>query len=198
MFSNKILSFLKNFLFLIFVLTVLQSCGALKFKRSDVKDNPINDAEKREKNVKEGRGISIGGTKGRSGSFDFATSNEMWRAAMDVLDFVPLTTADYGGGIIITDWYSEDLNSEESVKIMINFLTNEIRADGLKVKIYKKVCNDKQKCNTQLMTSELDNEIKLAVLKKAAQLKNQDAKKKVKTAIIELPPLVNKLEQIQL
>ena len=77
-------------LFLIFVLTVLQSCGALKFKRSDVKDNPINDAEKREKNVKEGRGISIGGTKGRSGSFDFATSNEMWRAAMDVLDFVLL------------------------------------------------------------------------------------------------------------
>tara|TARA_X000001036_G_scaffold197528_1_gene185996 strand:+ start:801 stop:1376 length:576 start_codon:yes stop_codon:yes gene_type:complete len=178
MFSNKILSFLKNFFFLIFVLAVLQSCGALKFKRSDVKDNPINDAEKREKNVREGRGISIGGDKGRSGSFDFATSNEMWRAAMDVLDFVPLTTADYGGGIIITDWYSDDLNSQESVKIMINFLTNEIRADGLKVKIYKKVCNDKQKCNTQLMTSELDNEIKLAVLKKAAQLKNQDAKKK--------------------
>ena len=170
MFSNKILSFLKNFLFLIFVLAVLQSCGALKFKRSDVKDNPINDAEKREKNVREGRGISIGGDKGRSGSFDFATSNEMWRAAMDVLDFVPLTTADYGGGIIITDWYSDDLNSQESVKIMINFLTNEIRADGLKVKIYKKTCNDKQKCNTQLMTSELDNEIKLAVLKKAAQL----------------------------
>ena len=178
MFSNKILSFLKNFLFLIFVLAVLQSCGALKFKRSDIKDNPINDAEKREKNVREGRGISIGGDKGRSGSFDFATSNEMWRAAMDVLDFVPLTTADYGGGIIITDWYSDDLNSQESVKIMINFLTNEIRADGLKVKIYKKTCNDKQKCNTQLMTSELDNEIKLAVLKKAAQLKNQDAKKK--------------------
>ena len=37
----------------------------------------------------------------------------MWRAAMDVLDFVPLTTADYGGGIIITDWYSDDLNFQE-------------------------------------------------------------------------------------
>ena len=178
MFSNKILFFLKNILFLIFILSLLQSCGALKFKRSDVKKNPINDSQKRERNIKEGRGITIGGKKGRSGTFDFATSNEMWRAAMEVLDFVPLITADYGGGVIITDWYADDLNSQESVKIMINFLSNEIRADGLKVKIYKKICNDKQNCNTQLMTSEIDNEIKLAILKKAAQLKNQDAKKK--------------------
>ena len=61
----------------------------------------------------------------------------MWRAALEILDFVPLSTADYGGGIIITDWYSDDLDSNESIKIMINFLSNEIRADGLKIKVYK-------------------------------------------------------------
>ena len=178
MFSNKFFTFFKNNLLIFCILLILQSCGAFKYKRSDVKDNPINDAQKRERNIKEGRGISIGSGKGKSGSFDFASSNEMWRAAIEILDFVPLTTADYGGGIIITDWYSDNLNSEESIKIMINFLSNEIRADGLKVKIYKKICNDKQKCNTQLMSSELDNEIKLAVLKKAAQIKNEDGKRK--------------------
>ena len=178
MFSNKLVTFLRNNFLIFSILLLLQSCGAFKLKRADVKDVPINDSEKREKNIKEGKGISIGGGKGRSGSFDFATSNEMWRAAMEVLDFVPLTTADYGGGIIITDWYSDNLDSEESIKIMVNFLSNEIRADGLKVKIYKKICNDKQKCNTQLMSSELDNEIKLAVLKKAAQIKNEDGKRK--------------------
>lgn len=188
MFSNKLVTFLRNNFLIFSILLLLQSCGAFKLKRADVKDVPINDADKRERNIKEGRGISIGGGKGRSGSFDFATSNEMWRAAIDVLDFVPLTTADYGGGIIITDWYSDNLNSEESIKIMVNFLTNEIRADGLKIKIYKKTCNDKQKCNTQLMSSELDNEIKLAVLKKAAQLKNQSRKERAEESDYKVTP----------
>ena len=188
MFSNKLVTFLRCNFLIFSIILILQSCGPLKLKRSDVKNNPINDAEKRERNIKEGRGISIGGGNSKSGSFDFATSNEMWRAAMDVLDFVPLTTADYGGGIIITDWYSDNLNSEESIKIMINFLSNEIRADGLKVKIYKKICNNNQKCNTQLMTSELDNEIKLAVLKKAAQLKNQSRKERAEESDYKVTP----------
>ena len=182
---NLINSFYRVTIFFIIAL-FLQSCGG--FKRADVKDSPINDADKRERNIKEGRGISIGGVKGRSGIFDFATSNEMWRATMEVLDFVPLTTADYGGGIIITDWYSDNLDSEESIKIMINFLSNEIRADGLKVKVYKKICNEKLVCNTQLMTSELNNEIKLAVLKKAAQLKNEDRKKKADESDYKVTP----------
>ena len=170
----------------------MTSCEALKFNRSDVKDNPINDADKRQKNINEGRGITIGGGKGKSGTFDFATSNEMWRAALEILDFVPLTTADYGGGIIITDWYADDLNSDESIKIMVNFLSNEIRADGLKVKIYKKTCNEKFNCNTQLMTSDLDTEIKLAVLKKAAQIKTQDGIKNAEDKNYRSVPIEDK------
>lgn len=190
MFSNKIQSFLKKIFLFFVILTFFQSCGALKYKRSDVKDNPINDADKRQKNIQEGRGITVGGKKrGGSGSFDFATSNEMWRAAIEVLDFVPLTTADYGGGIIITDWYSDDLDSSESVKIMINFLSNEIRADGIKVKIYKKICINNQNCNTQLMKSELSNEIKLAVLKKAAQIKKADGIKNAEDNPYDIVPV---------
>ena len=142
--------------------------------------DPINDADKRKRNIEEGRGITIGGNKSRSGNFDFATSNEMWRAALEILDFVPLSTADYGGGVIITDWYSDKLDSDESIKIMINFLSNEIRADGLKIKVYKKICKQNSNCNTELIQSNIDNDIKLAVLKKAAQIKKQDGKKRAK------------------
>ncbi len=182
---------LVKFISIFILLSLLQSCQALKFKRSDVKDNPVNDADKREKNIKEGKGIKLGKNRG-SGSFDFATSNEMWRATMEILDFVPLATADYGGGVIITDWYKDDLNSKESIKIMVNFLSNEIRADGLKIKVYKKVCDNNQNCNTELMSSSLENEIKLAVLKKAAQIKNQDGKKRASESDYKVIPTKKK------
>tara|TARA_B100001121_G_scaffold218973_1_gene192264 strand:- start:6517 stop:7113 length:597 start_codon:yes stop_codon:yes gene_type:complete len=171
---NLINSFYRVTIFFIIAL-FLQSCGG--FKRADVKDVPINDADKRKKNIEEGRGITFGTGKKRSGTFDFATSNEMWRASLEILDFVPLATVDYSGGVIITDWYSDDLNSNETIKIIVNFLSNEIRADGLKIKIYKKFCNENQKCKTQPLNSKINTEIKLAILKKAAQLKKFDQKK---------------------
>lgn len=192
MVSNKIVIVLKNFFVFFLILFFLQSCEALKFKKSAVKNNPINDGEKRQKNINEGKGITLGTGKKNSGTFDFATSNEMWRGAIEILDFVPLSTADYGGGIIITDWYADDLNSNESIKIMINFLSNEIRADGLKVKIYKKVCNKNLNCNTQLLSSGLNDEIKLAVLKKAAQIKTQDRKKNAEDNNYRTVPIEDK------
>ena len=135
--------------------------------------------ERAKKNIEEGKGFKLfdSNRTRMGGAFQFANSNGLWRASLDVIDFMPLSSVNYSGGIIITDWYSEDLNSDESIKIMVNFLSNEIRADGLKVKIYKKICNN-AKCNTQLMSSKLENEIKLAVLKKAAQIKTQDQRKK--------------------
>ena len=175
MISKKIDPILKKILLFFSILIFVQACSS--WDPPDVKDSPINDADMRKRNIEEGRGVNLGLGKKKSGSFDFATSNEMWRAALEILDFVPLATADYGGGIIITDWYSDNLNSDESIKIMINFLSNEIRADGLKIKVYKKVCNN-TKCNTKMMQSNLENEIKLAVLKKAAQIKKLDGKKR--------------------
>ena len=174
--------------FLIFLIAIFfNACGG--FKRSDVKDNPINDADKRQRNIEEGRGITIGKAFNRNtGSFNFATSNEMWRASLEILDFVPLATVDYSGGVIITDWYSDDLNSDETIKIIVNFLSNEIRADGLKIKLYKKKCNQNQICNTQLLSSNINNEIKLAILKKAAQIKAQDTKKKAKDSDYKVVP----------
>jgi len=168
---NKFFTFFILFFF-------ITSCGPLAFKKTDARKNPINVKDKVKKNIEEGRGATFkfGGPK--SGSFDFASSNEMWRATMEVLDFVPLVNADYGGGIIITDWYSEDTTQNQSVKISVQFLSNEIRPDGLSVKVYKKICVTSQNCKILKTDTGTSQEIKIAILKKAAAIKKNVAKKK--------------------
>ena len=109
----------------------------------------------------------------KGGEFDFATSNEMWRASLDILDFMPLTSANYSGGIIITDWYSDNANQEESIKIIIRFLTNEIRSDALDVKIFYKKCSVNMSCTVTEQESSLKKEIIKEILKKAALYKKQ-------------------------
>ena len=164
--------------FLILLLSFfLTSCGL--YKKTDRKTNPLNDADKRKKNIEEGKGFRLSTmNKNKSGTFDFASSNPMWRASLDVLNFIPLVNADYGGGIIITDWFSEN-NEDESVKITVMFLSNEIRADGLDIIIHEKKCLNKV-CNTSLKESSLNNEIKLAILKKATLIKTAGLDKTLK------------------
>ena len=169
---------MKNIITFIIILFFLSSCEAMKFKKTDVKDNPINPEDKRAKNINEGKGLVLGGKK-NSGVFDFATSNEMWRASLDVLDFVPLISADYGGGVIITDWYNDDNSSNESVKITIYFLSNEIRSDALNVKTHRKICENNN-CKVSELKSEINEEIKLAILKKAALIKKEGLDKIIK------------------
>ena len=131
---------------------ILTSCGI--YKRSDVKDNPVNVEERVRKNIAEGRGIRFGKNSSQGGTFDFASSNELWRASIEILDFVPFTNASYSGGIIITDWFSGNSKVEDEkrqLKITVRFLTNEIRSDALGVTIYEKVCklNSVNDCNTK-------------------------------------------------
>ena len=149
------------------------------FTFPSAKDVPIDVNERVEKNIEEGRGISFGGPKKQGGVFDFASSNEMWRASIEVLDFVSFTNASYSGGIIITDWFSGNNKDEETrlreLKITVRFLSNEIRADGLKVIVHEKLCSsiDKSDCQIQKIESEITNQIKLAILKKASIFKEQ-------------------------
>ena len=177
---------LKKLLFSFLILTLLSECGI--YRKTDSRKVPYNVNDRVQKNLEEGRRIKFGKGSRGGGSFEFASSNEMWRAAIEILDFIPLNNADYGGGIIITDWYSENNNENDSLKIMIRFLSNEIRADGLKIKLYKKKCNQNQSCKTQLLSSNINKEIKLAILKKAAQIKAQDTKKKAKDSEYKVVP----------
>ena len=172
---------LNKFFRIAFLLTLffnLNQCGL--YKKTDAREVPVNAKERAQKNIEEGRSIKLFGKKGGSGTFEFASSNEMWRAAIDILDFVPLSSADYGGGIVITEWYSDSGQINESVKIMVQFLSNEIRADGLKVVVYDRLCenNNLNNCQTQTNQSSLSEEIKLAILKKASVYKNVTLKKR--------------------
>lgn len=172
--NRNINKFTIIFLILLFS---LNSCGI--YKKTDVKTNPINDADKRAKNLAEGKGIQLLNSKKNSGVFDFASSNEMWRASIEILDFTPLVSADYGGGILISDWYSNQDSSLESYKITVVFLSNEIRADGLNVKVHKKTCNANYSCKIIEQKTKLNTEIKSAILRRASEIKDKKIKDRV-------------------
>ena len=124
----------------------LQSCGPLKYKPTKAGEVPTDPKERVKKNIEEGRGFRIMGGIKKGGTFDFASSNYLWRATLDTIDFMPLVSANYSGGIIITDWYSENNSEKESIKISIRFLSNEIRSDAIDVKVFIKECDQNLNC----------------------------------------------------
>lgn len=171
----------KNLIIIFLVSLLLSHCNF--WRPVDARKVPTNAKERVKKNIEEGKSVklsNLGKGIGGSGNFEFATSNEMWRATIDILDFVPLASADYGGGIVITDWYTDN-NDNNPLKIMVQFLSNEVRADGLKVVVYNKVCKDSNStnCKTEINQSDISQEIKLAILKKASAIKNKELKVKV-------------------
>jgi hypothetical protein len=112
--------------------------------------------------------------------YDFATSNVLWRATLKSLNFLPIINADYSGGIIIYDWYSEDFNSTEQMKVSVRFLNNEVRSDSLEINVYKKVCETADKCKTIKMTNNFPNQLKENILSVARLIKIEEAKKEKK------------------
>jgi hypothetical protein len=151
----------------IVLLSFLGSCGI--YQPSDARKIPSNSKERVKKNLEEGRGLSMKKMMGGSGgtNYQFASSNPMWRATLEILDFLPLANVDYSGGIITTDWYNEGTSADESIKITVRFLTNEIRSDGLRIIVHKKRCNIQQKCTVNKISSALEQELQVAILKKA-------------------------------
>ena len=177
--SNSIMyNFVKSLSVLV-LLFVLSDCGNGFFKRSDVKDNPVNVEDRVRKNIEEGKGVRFGIGKKKGGVFDFASSNELWRASVETLDFVPLITASYSGGIIITDWFNGGNSNNRDLKITIRFLSNEIRSDALKVLVHERICTNNN-CSTNLIDSKISNEIQLAILKTAAVMEKKGIEKLVK------------------
>ena len=172
---KKILRNICFFVFSIVLVFTLNSCGI--WDPADARKVSPNADERVKKNLEEGKGFSIMGMqegKKGGGAFQFASSNPMWRATLEILDFLPLSNVDYSGGIITTDWYNEGTSANESIKITIRFLSNEVRADGLKVIIHKKRCGIQQACTVKKVSSALENELQIAILKKAVIFAKQD------------------------
>tara|TARA_B100000787_G_scaffold14808_1_gene10580 strand:- start:101 stop:655 length:555 start_codon:yes stop_codon:yes gene_type:complete len=165
--------------FIFLISTLLNSCASLP--GSDARKYPPDPKERVKQNIEQGRGFrlmdKIG--KGGNGTFNFASSNELWRASLDTIDFMPLASVNYGGGIIITDWYSTD-GSDESIKVSIRFLTNEIRSDALEIKVFKRKCTTQNNCIVSEQSGNLTTELTRKILKTAKIYEKQKKDKNFK------------------
>ena len=172
---------LKIITFLFTISFFISGCNG-KLPGGDARKFPADPKKRIEQNLAEGRGFKLsefGKSSGR-GVFEFASSNGLWRASLDVIDFMPLSSVNYSGGIIITDWYSENNNPKESIKITIRFMTNEVRSDALDIKVFNRKCFDSVlNCQLTETNDVLVRELKKEILKKAT-LYNEEAKVKKK------------------
>jgi len=176
---KKLLMIYSNKLRLIFTLILglflLNSCGG-KLPGADARKFPADPSKRVQQNLKEGKGFRIKDFGSNSGgTFEFASSNELWRASLDTIDFMPLVSANYSGGIIITDWYSQDQN--EAIKITLRFLSNEIRSDAIDIKIFLKKCQIEENCKISESEGNLKKELKKQILKKAALYEKEKKEK---------------------
>jgi hypothetical protein len=183
---NLLSKYHKRFYFftiLIFSLCIFNSCGIYKPTGGKV---PARAQDRVKKNLEEGKGLTLFGGNKAGGTFQFASANPMWRATLEILDFLPLANVDYSGGIVATEWYNEGTSADESIKITVRFLSNEVRSDALKIIVHRKKCGTDRSCSVKKISSILENELRLEILKKAVTLA-AGYKKTVKERSFERP-----------
>jgi len=171
----KIIFKLTSVLFMVFL---LKSCSI--YRPTDAREFPPEPEKRIKKNVEEGRGVSLKGaiSRNKSTSYEFSTSNPLWRATLETLDFMPLATVDYSGGMIITDWYNDSNNANDSIKITLRFLSNEVRSDSIKVIVHNKNCKSSGACTINEIDSNIKFELQKSILSKAAKLEKESKNKK--------------------
>ena len=151
------------------------ACEALKPKKVSAKDFPPDPRQRVKKNIEEGKGFRLMDDFKKSGtSYEFASSNPLWRATLDTLDFMPLVSANYSGGIVVTDWYSENNSPNESVKISVRFLTNEIRSDALDINVFLKKCSENlTNCSISQNNNDIVSDLNFNILKRATKYQKE-------------------------
>ena len=169
--------------FLLIGLFALTSCKTIEnLPGGAARKNQPDPKARVKKNLEEGKGFRLDniGQSGKGGDFMFASANELWRASLDTLDFMPFSSVNYSGGIIITDWYSDENSLDESVKISVRFLTNEVRSDALDIKVFYRKWNQAANCKVSQKTGSLSAELKKKILSKATIYKKQNKDKNFK------------------
>ncbi len=169
---------MRNFIKIIvcfFLFFSVVACGG--FQKVDTRKTPISGPERAKQNIKEGRGVTLGNVMGNKGTnYEFSTSNPMWRATLDILDFLPLSTVDYSGGVIISDWYTDNSNKDQALKITVRFLSNVVQTNSLKITVHRKKCSVNQTCNVELFKSRIQEELIASILREAVILEKQRKK----------------------
>ena len=174
---------MKNNPFIILLILITFSCSnttdPVTGERIIIEPDP---AKKAREAAARGGGLfgEIGGQKSSGQTVNFANSNVLWRATLKSLDFLPLLNADYSGGIIIYDWYSQTNNPKEQIKISVQFLNNELRSDSIKITAHKKICETVERCSNSTLDQNFANSIKDSIVASARTLKIEEAKKEKK------------------
>ena len=154
---------------------ILSSCGI--YRPVDARKQPQQAKDKARKNIEEGRGVSLKGMMSNKGTnYEFSSSNPMWRASLEIIDFLPLTTVDYSGGIIITDWYNDSQSPDDSIKITIRFLSKEVKSNSLKIIVHNKKCAANKNCRITTSDSKIKEELRASIIKRAARIKAETKK----------------------
>ena len=161
-----------------FAIIVLALASCAKFPGADARKYPPDPKLRVKKNLEEGKGFRLMDkvSGGGNTTFEFASSNALWRASLDTIDFMPLSSVNYSGGIIITDWYSTD-NSDDSIKVSIRFLTNEVRSDALDIKVFNRNCKTPSSCVTSEKSGDLIPKLRSKILKTARVYEKQQKDK---------------------
>jgi len=170
-------SIMKSIIIFITIISLLTSCGI--YRPTDARKVSPDASKRVKKNLEEGRGFRISNLGKGNTNFQFASSNPIWRATLEVLDFAPLINANYSGGIIITDWVSnEESNGNDSYKITVRFLSNEIRSDAIKIILHEKKCKNITECKISEIKSDMvKNELTKKILRTASLYEKQDLEK---------------------
>ena len=158
------------------ILSLLTGCGI--YRPVDSREVPVQGKDRALKNIKEGRGLSLKNLRDRKTTYEFSSSNPMWRATLEILDFLPLSTVDYSGGVIISDWYGDQSSQNDSIKISVRFLSNEVQSNSLNIIVHKRSCSTGTRWSVKKIKSKIEEELKISILRKAALLEKADKKKK--------------------
>ena len=169
-----------KYIALLAFLVVFSSCSKVDPVTNDkvMEIDPVKRA--RETAASSGGLFGDIGKQKSSTNFEFASSNVLWRATLKSLDFLPLLNADYSGGIIIYDWYSQTNNPKEQIKISVQFLNNDLRSDSIKITAHKKICETIERCSNSTLDQNFANSIKESIIASARSLKIEEAKKEKK------------------
>ncbi len=98
-----------------------------------------NDIYSENKGIFGGGGL-LGSNKDKnSNSVGISVNSFLWRASLDTISFMPITSADPFGGTILTDWYTAEGSENERLKVNVFILTRELRSDGLRVRVFKQI-----------------------------------------------------------
>ena len=174
--------FMKKGLLIISIILLTLSCAKtdpITGEKIIIEPDPVKKAREA---AARGGGLfgEIGGQKSSGQTLNFGTSNVLWRATLKSLEFLPLISSDYSGGILIYDWYSQSNNPKEQIKISVQFLNNELRSDSIKITAHKRICENVDKCSNLVVEQKFIDTVKDNIISVARSLKIEEAKKEKK------------------